>query len=117
VTDSDGPARFEYTPEDNDTFPWTEITPGDLFHGEPPPVRLFVARYKSSSIDSERFIHDPVTVLRETGLDAFAGIDNTWRITTQVINHENTLSASHTVSSASVQGKDVGLTLNKVPAA
>ena len=52
-------------PVENDTHGWIEIDVSPLDPGDDTgvPFRLVANRFKSSSSDSEDFIHDPLSVL------------------------------------------------------
>jgi hypothetical protein len=97
---------------DNDTAGWHEI---DLSVIEPPkegiPFRLFVNRFKSSSPESEAFLHDP----RRELAAAIAGFDGDWRVSTFIVNHHRTLSYRHVyvMAAASSEEQTVGLTIVK----
>ncbi len=96
----------------NDTPGWFEI---DLSPIQPPgeemPFRLFANRFESSSVDSERFIHDPREELKAT----IEGFTDDWKVSTFIINHHRTLSVKHVyamVASSSAE-QAVGLTIYK----
>jgi hypothetical protein len=100
---------------DNDTRGWVRIDletlrPGE--RGDPPvdrpiPFQVFGNRFKSSSADSELFIHDPLLQMQRSpgdlkGLDVagFRGDDleldiealrDRWHLTTYVANHHRGL--------------------------
>ncbi len=108
--------------EDNDTAGWSEIDVSRLAPGDNTgvPFRLVVNRFKSSSPDSEDFIHDPLGALtRAQGSDSSflegVGLDDSWKVTTLVLNHHQTLSATHLHAMAAVDEdeKTIGLTLVK----
>jgi hypothetical protein len=122
---------------DNDSTPW--LTPGqeddssgwialDLgglasTRDDPPlpiPFRLFARRVKSSSPDSEWFLHDPLMVLKDLVVDDDGTrIEDDWQVTTFVVNHHRTLSKIHLFTMAVVAPaeKTVALTLYKQPEA
>lgn len=79
--------------EPNDSSEWVELGLHGLAAPEAVvPFRLLAKRFKSSSTDSERFIHDPLQVLTEQPVFKDAGVDLRWRVTTFVVNHQRTLS-------------------------
>ena len=93
--------------DNTDTIDWVEINLDQLATpGLPVPFTLIGARFKSSSSDSEDFIHDPLNVLINSGL---AGIASDWRVATLVVNHEKTLSASHTYALAAAKSGGSGI--------
>ena len=104
---------------ENDTSGWVEIDLSALKpRGEDElPFRLVANRFKSSSPDSEAFIHDPLTYLLETRGDAAAlrSVDPTWHVSTFVINHHRTLSKVHVyaMAAASDEEKTIGVTIYK----
>ena len=114
-------------PEDNADVPWFELDISKLDPGDGTALpRLFVTRFKSSSTDSEDFIHDPLTALilaQKDGKIQDPGgqqvndleITSEFRVTTLVVNHHETLSKTHLIASASVdtQGSTVGVTVTK----
>lgn len=104
------------TPPPNDPSKWTEVDIERLIgrpdDGRPIPFRMFVKRFKSSSSDSELFVHDPLgQMLMDPG--ALAGIDGwpqppetpgemqairndpKFHVQTVVANHHRTLSKIH----------------------
>ena len=97
---------------DNATAGWHEV---DLSVVTPPdgevPFRLFVNRFKSSSPDSEAFLHDPRRELE----GAIRGFDEGWRVSTFIVNHHRTLSYRHLYAlAAAYPGEQtVGLTIVK----
>ena len=114
-------------PVANADVPWFELDISKLDPGDGTPLpRLFVTRFKSSSDDSENFIHDPLTALvlaqkDGTILDTRGSqvtdlpISSEWRVTTVVVNHHQTLSHTHLIATASVDSAEstVGVTLTK----
>jgi hypothetical protein len=81
----------------DDTSPWVEIDLSGLASGSiPVPFRMVAKRFNSSSQDSEDFIHDPLSVYQNVDLEALDEVDSSWRVATFVVNHEKTLSATHT---------------------
>ena len=119
---ADGDAReWIWNRVDNETSDWVEfdLTPIQSTDGTDVPYRLLVSRLKSSSPDSEAFVHDPLGVLIEAGstVDAFRDIDRSWDVATFVTNHDATLSASHVYNNVTVYGekKRVTITIVKQP--
>ena len=122
-------ADYDSTPwltpgQEDDSSAWIELDLGGLVSSrdDPPlpiPFRLFARRVKSSSPDSEWFLHDPLRVLRDLELDPSGGtrIEDDWRVTTFVVNHHRTLSKIHNFTMAVVAPaeKTVALTLYKQP--
>jgi hypothetical protein len=112
---------LESEPVDNDTHGWVELDISALRpeDGTRIPFRLIANRVKSSSPDSERFIHDPLRALLEaqetdTALQELQ-LTPDWRVTTLVVNHHQTLSATHLYMMAAVDPDEqtVGITLVK----
>ena len=103
--------------EPNDSSDWVALGLEGLAASreEPVPFRLIAKRFKSSSTDSERFIHDPLQVLAEQPLFREEGVDLTWRVTTFVVNHHQTLSRIYMFAMAVVSGteKTVSVTIYK----
>jgi hypothetical protein len=102
---------------ENDTNGWIEIDVSGLTptkSDDPPetrvlPYRLLGNRFKSSSPDCELFIHDPLGVLldaRDNGSDqvrdVLRDVDEDWRVTTFLVNHEATLSNFHLLANVFV---------------
>ncbi|MEA2536036.1 MAG: hypothetical protein QOF11_270 [Chloroflexota bacterium] len=92
----------------NDTSPWVLLRDFDKLassDGTWVRVAAIAKRYKSSSPDSEAFIHDPLSVMMadaqnpETGeteaLAELARIGPDWPVSTLVVNHQATLSIKH----------------------
>jgi hypothetical protein len=113
-----------WQPEDeepNADVPWVETT--DCYVKEVDPgdgtriPRTFTTRFKSSSNDSEYFIHDPLRFLINTlGKDhPELELNDGWRVTTLVVNHQNTLSRTHLIASVSADSEEqtAGVTLVK----
>lgn len=107
---------------DNDTNGWIELDVSGLQSkdGTDIPFRLIANRFKSSSPESESFIHDPLRALiwaqeTERSLEGF-GLTADWKVTTQVVNHHRTLSATHLYALATVDSDEetVGVTLVKL---
>ena len=107
--------------EENDTAGWSEIDVSRLAPSDNSgvPFRLVVNRFKSSSQDSEDFIHDPLAALIKAQGDErlLEGLELTseWRVTTLVLNHHQTLSATHlnVVAAVNSEEQTVGVTLVK----
>ena len=75
-------------------------------------------RFKSSSEASEDFIHDPLGVLIQAETDGAIsglGLSREWKVTTHVVNHHQTLSATHLYAmvTANSARRSVGVTLVK----
>ena len=104
---------------ENDTAGWKELDLSGVqsSDGTEIPFRLVINRWKSSSPDSERMIHDPLTEFLEARdtVDAFKPVDEDWHVTTLVVNHHQTLAVSHVYAMAAVATgeKVVGVTLVK----
>lgn len=94
--------------EPNDTSPWVLLRDFDKLASSDGTWNRVVAvakRYKSSSPDSEAFIHDPLSVMMadaqnpETGeaeaLAELGQIGRHWHVSTLVVNHQATLSIRH----------------------
>jgi hypothetical protein len=91
--------------EPNDSSPWIELR--DFAKVAPTddswtPIRVLARRFKSSSPESEAFLHDPLTVLMRDALDPDKGevealglITRDWHVSTIVVNHQATLSIRH----------------------
>jgi hypothetical protein len=103
--------------EPNDTAGWHEIDISRLQppDGTPIPFRLYGNRFKSSSPDSEAFLHDPVPAL----VNGIAEVDAGWQVTSFVVNHHRTLSKIHLYALAIVapDEKTVAVTWYKQPPA
>jgi hypothetical protein len=107
--------------ERNDTAGWIEL---DLKKLQPSdetqiPFQAFANRFKSSSPDSENFIHDPLGELiaaGERGVDAFKQIDEKWTVSTFIVNHEDGLRFVHLYAVAKVipGKKKVAITMVKL---
>ena len=97
-------------PRSPDDLPtgWTELDLGHLKPSDRPiPFRVFTNRFKSSTPESEDFIHDPLAQMQAApgdlaGLDVagFSGADlglelpelrKRWHLTTYVANHHRGL--------------------------
>jgi len=97
-------------PRSPDDLPtgWTELDLGHLKPSDRPiPFRVFTNRFKSSTPESEAFIHDPLAQMQAApgdlaGLDVagFSGADlgqelpelrKRWHLTTYVANHHRGL--------------------------
>lgn len=94
--------------QDNDTSPWVLLRDLDKLEasdGSWNRVAAVAKRYKSSSPDSEAFIHDPIAVMMadaqnaDTGeseaLEQLAQVGRHWHVSTLVVNHQATLSIRH----------------------
>jgi hypothetical protein len=91
--------------EPNDSSPWIELR--DFAKVAPTddswmPITVLGRRFKSSSPDSEAFLHDPLTVLMNDALDpdkgeveALGQITRDWHVSTIVVNHQATLLIRH----------------------
>jgi hypothetical protein len=91
--------------EPNDSSPWVElrdfakVAPTDDSWAR---IRVLGKRFKSSSPDSEAFLHDPLTVMLNDARDPDKGevealqqITRDWHVSTIVVNHQATLSIRH----------------------
>ena len=104
--------------EENAGMPWIRVNVSDLAPPEDNtgvPFTLVACRFKSSSPDCEAFIHDPLKVMREAPELQALGLTGDWKVTTLVLNHHETLSATHLHVLAAVAPEDqtIGLTLVK----
>jgi len=97
---------------------WIEVDLSAIKPGEDElPFRLVVNRFKSSSDDAERFIHDPRGYFQATGegVPALQHVADDWHVSTFIINHHRTLSRVHVYAMAAVsdEEKTVGVTIYK----
>ena len=114
--------------EPNETNGWVEVDVGALMGSadRPIPFQLFLNRFKSSSPDSELFIHDPLRQMQEdpgelerlqvSGLDLGAtpaALHNSTRVTTAVANHSRRLNRIYHYVAAIVGPDGVHLTIYK----
>lgn len=105
---------WTWEPDYEEPAGWEEMDASRL---APPdralPFRLFSNRFKSSSPECERFIHDPLGAMIAA---AVPGVTSDSRVTTIVINHDKTLSRVHLIVLALVAAETgiVILTLFKV---
>jgi hypothetical protein len=108
--------------EEDNTAGWIELDLSaldpDRENGDVVPFKVVANRFTSSSLDSEKFIHDPLQALRDAQtnegiLQEFDLAD--WRVSTFVVNHHQTLYARHLYAMASVNPDDetVGVTIVK----
>jgi hypothetical protein len=91
--------------EPNDTSPWIELRDFEKVAASDrswKQIRVLGKRYKSSSPDSEAFLHDPLRVMMDDAqnpdggeVDALRQITPEWHVTTLVVNHQATLSIRH----------------------
>ena len=106
--------------ERNDTAGWIELPLDKLKPSDETeiPFQLFANRFKSSSPDSENFIHDPrAELIAAAGeVDAFKQIDKDWTVSTFIVNHEDGLRFVHLYALAKVipAKKKVGITMVKL---
>jgi hypothetical protein len=107
--------------ERNDTAGWIELDIGPLQPKQDNtqiPFRLLANRFKSSSPDSENFIHDPLGELIAAAgtVEAFKEIDRDWTVSTFIVNHEDGLRFVHLYSVAKVvpAKKKVAITMVKL---
>ena len=111
--------------QEDDSSAWIELQLDGLVSSrdDPPmpiPFRLFAKRFKSSSPNSEWFLHDPLRVLAselDLGPDAPYRIDDSWMVTTFVVNHHRKLNRIHLFATAVVapDERTVALTIYKQP--
>jgi hypothetical protein len=95
---------------------WQEVTPRAMA----PAFRLFIRSLPSPSADvigadeSEQLIHDPLAALQRAGI---VPEGETPRISTMVVNHEQTLRRfiMHAMVVASTNPSTVGITIVKEP--
>lgn len=119
MVDFTDPDRHYGDGNPNDTAGWSEIDLSVLVPGDEDdlPYRLVVNRFKSSSPDSEAFIHDPLRqiIKARDGVPAFEAVDEDWHVSTFVINHHRTLSVRHVHALAVVDdaAQTIGLTIYK----
>lgn len=108
--------------EEDQTNGWIQVDLSaldpDRGNGEVVPFRVVANRFKSSSLDSEKFIHDPLQALQDAQVNEgiLEGLDLTgWTVSTFVVNHHQTLYAKHLYAMASVNPDDqtVGVTIVK----
>jgi hypothetical protein len=89
------------------------------------PYVLVANHFKSSSPDCENFIHNPLRFLIEGQTAAVSsedalfqlGLDWDWRVTTLVLNHHQTLSATHLHAMVALNQAErvAGITMVKKP--
>jgi hypothetical protein len=97
-------------PVPNETIPWTEVPLRGIVPGlDVVPFGLWYYGVKSSSPDSEQFIHDPLAAMidEEHGV---TGVTPKSKVTTLVINHDKTLYYTQ-LHSLAVVGPDGNVTL------
>jgi hypothetical protein len=91
--------RTPRRPVPNDTVEWEEVDVSRLAPKKGVvPFRLWTYRVKSSSPDSELFIHDPLAAM----VGVVPGVTAESRVTTMVINHDKTLAKFHLFAMALV---------------
>ncbi len=108
-------------PSETDSSGWVELDISALEpHDETSiPFRLVAHRFKSSTPECEAFIHNPLGVLLEAARTnaTLRSLELTpdWHVTTFVVNHHRTLSATHLYAMAAVDADEqtVGVTLVK----
>ena len=111
---------------DDQPSPWvrlqlkdTDLEPGD---DTQIPIQLVARRFKSSSEASYEFIHDPLAYLieaqRTDGILDEVALDTSWKVTTHIINHHQTLKARHLYALVTANGSEstVGIQLSKLQA-
>ena len=97
-------------PVPNETIPWTEVPLRGIVPGlDVVPFGLWYYGVKSSSPDSEQFIHDPLAAM----VGVLPGVTEESRVTTLVINHDKTLYYTQ-LHSLAVVGPDGNVTLVQV---
>jgi hypothetical protein len=114
--------------EANDTSPWIKLNVSRLEANnslEPwRPIAVLAKRYKSSSPDSETFIHDPLeTMIRDAddstndddAREALKMITRDWHVITTVVNHQATLSIRHVsvIAALNPENPSVGIMIVK----
>jgi hypothetical protein len=106
---------------DNDTQGWQKLDVSVLQSGDGSeiPFRLVANRFKSSSPDSELFIHDPLTALLKAQDDGVLDLDGIrltpeWTVVTLVTNHHQTLSATHLYATVTADSSEQQVTINLV---
>jgi hypothetical protein len=60
-------------------------------HIESEPWSLYWTEMKTGTPEFEQFLHDPLSSL----VGVFLGVTETWRVQTNILNHEEGLAASH----------------------
>ncbi len=108
-------------PSATDPSGWVELNVSALEpdDGTSIPFTLMAHRFKSSTPECEAFIHSPLGVLLEAARTnaTLRSLELTpdWHVTTFVVNHHRTLSATHLYAMAAVDPdeKTVGITLVK----
>jgi hypothetical protein len=114
--------------EDNDTSPWIMLDVSRLEANnslEPwRPIAVLAKRYKSSSPDSEKFIHNPLRTMMSDADDptndanareALGMITEDWHVITTVVNHHLTLSIRHVsvIAALNPENPSIGLMIIK----
>lgn len=107
---------------DDQPSKWLPIELGDIDpqDGTPIPIQLVARRFKSSSVACDEFIHNPLNYLidaqRTEGILDQVVLDSTWKVTTHIVNHHQTLRARHLYALVSANGSEstVGIQLNKL---
>ena len=98
----------------------TELEPHD---NTEIPIQLVARRFKSSSVECDEFIHNPLGYLieaqRTDGILDEVVLDTNWKVTTHIVNHHQTLRARHLYALVSANGSEstVGIQLNKLQTA
>jgi hypothetical protein len=114
--------------EANDTSPWIKLDVSGLAANnslEPwREIAVLAKRYKSSSKDSEAFIHDPLETMIHDADDptndadareALGMITRDWHVITTVVNHQATLSIRHVsvLAALNPENPSIGLMIIK----
>lgn len=126
--DDDSDDRRYKDTEANDTSPWIALDVSGLAANnslEPwRPIAVLAKRYKSSSPDSERFIHDPLRIMMRDANDptndgnareALGMITEAWHVSTIVVNHQATLSIRHVsvIAALNPENPSIGIMIVK----
>ena len=118
----DPPPEFE--PYEGPGFNhWDDITPAIFDDDETPSerkVRLFAAKFKSSSREAEIFLHDPVSSLVNgtvegitSAIEDASDLPRDAYVSTLVINHHRRLDYRVIKATAMVDDEAIGITIHK----
>ena len=108
---------------DDPPSPWLKIvlkdTEVDPLDGTDIPIQVVARRFKSSSVDCDEFIHNPLGYLMDAqkndGILDEVVLTTDWKVTTHIVNHHRTLRATHLYALVSANGNEstVGIQLHK----
>jgi hypothetical protein len=106
--------KWEWNEQENANTKWQQLDasfliPPDLLDGD--YFAVWGRRFKSSSSDCEKFIHDPLGALLKAKI---AGVNKDSTVVTSVLNHELTLAKVHLMTLVTVSPKVVGVTMYKI---